>query len=102
VEAKAEDWSVDPFTFLERDGYYYGRGTSDDKAMAAIWIANLIRMRAEGFEPDRDIIVALTADEEGGDHNGVVWLLANHRDRVEAAFVLNEGGGGQIRNGGSS
>jgi acetylornithine deacetylase/succinyl-diaminopimelate desuccinylase-like protein len=99
VEAKAEDWSVDPFTFLERDGYYYGRGTSDDKAMAAIWIANLIRMRAEGFEPDRDIIVALTADEEGGDHNGVVWLLANHRDRVEAAFVLNEGGGGQIRNG---
>ncbi|HEU4565812.1 MAG TPA: M20/M25/M40 family metallo-hydrolase [Gemmatimonadaceae bacterium] len=99
VEAKREDWSMDPFTFTEQDGYYYGRGTSDDKAMAAIWIANLIRMKREGFVPDRDLIVALTADEEGGDHNGVQWLLERHRDRIDAAFALNEGGGGVLKDG---
>src|ERR1022692_2756623 len=66
VEAKREDWSMDPFVFTEKDGYYYGRGTADDKAQAAVWTANLIRMRREGYEPDRDIIMALTADEEGG------------------------------------
>ena len=64
VEARREDWSIDPFTLLEQDGYFYGRGTSDDKAMAAIFVANLIRYRQEGFVPDRDLIVALTADEE--------------------------------------
>lgn len=99
VEAHAEDWSVDPFTFLEKDGYYYGRGTTDDKAMSAIWIANLIQMKQEGLVPDRDLIVALTADEEGGDHNGVQWLLANHRDLIDAALCLNEGGGGQMKDG---
>jgi acetylornithine deacetylase/succinyl-diaminopimelate desuccinylase-like protein len=99
VEAKREDWSFDPFKFLEKDGYYYGRGTSDDKAMAAIFIANLIRFKQEGFKPDRDLIVALTADEEGGDHNGVDWLLKNHRQLIDAEFGLNEGGGGAIRNG---
>lgn len=99
VTALPEDWSVDPFKFLEDDGYYYGRGTTDDKAMAAIWIANLIRLRREGFTPNRDIIVALTADEEGGDNNGVVWLLANHREFIEAEYVLNEGGGGQLKDG---
>jgi acetylornithine deacetylase/succinyl-diaminopimelate desuccinylase-like protein len=99
VEARKEDWSFDPFTFLERDGYYYGRGTSDDKAMAAIWIANLIRFKREGFKPDRDIIVALTADEEGGDANGVQWLVGNHRELIDAEFALNEGGGGSIRDG---
>jgi acetylornithine deacetylase/succinyl-diaminopimelate desuccinylase-like protein len=67
VEAKREDWSMDPFQFIERDGYFYGRGTGDDKAQAAVWIANLIRYKREGLQPDRDIIVALTADEEGGD-----------------------------------
>ncbi len=99
VEASPWDWSVHPFKFLERDGYYYGRGTTDDKAQAAIWVANMIRMHREGYEPNRDIIMALTADEEGGPANGVVHLLAEHRDLVDAAFVLNEGGGGMIRNG---
>ena len=96
VEAKREDWSMDPFTLNERDGYFYGRGTGDDKAQAAIWIANLIRYKREGFRPDRDIIVALTADEEGGGpYNGVAWLLANHRDLIDAEFALNEGGWGE-------
>jgi len=102
VEAKREDWTFDPFKFLEKDGYYYGRGTSDDKAMAAIFIANLIRIKQfkrEGFRPDRDIIVALTADEEGGDYNGVEWLLKNHPQLIEAEFGLNEGGGGAVRKG---
>lgn len=99
VEARREDWSFDPFAFLEQDGYYYGRGTSDDKAMAAIWIANLIRLVREGHVPNRDIVVALTADEEGGDYNGIDWLLQNHRPLVDAAYALNEGGGGQIKNG---
>src|SRR5687767_7101216 len=99
VAARREDWSMDPFTFAEKDGFYYGRGTADDKAMAAIWIANMIRMKQEGFVPDRDLIVALTADEEGGEHNGVEWLLANKRELVDAAYALNEGGGGFLKNG---
>lgn len=99
VEAKREDWSFDPFKFLEQDGYYYGRGTSDDKAMAAIFVANLIRFKQEGLVPDRDIIVALTADEEGGDFNGVDWLIKNHRNLIDADFGLNEGGGGAMRQG---
>ena len=99
VEALPSDWSFDPFTFLEKDGFFYGRGTSDDKAMAAIWIANLIRMKRESTLPDRDLIVALTADEEGGSYNGVQWLLANHRDLIDAAYSLNEGGGGQMKEG---
>ena len=99
VEAKKDDWSVDPFTLLEKDGFFYGRGTTDDKAMAAIWIANLIRYKEEGFVPSRDIIVALTADEETGDANGVSWLLKNHPDLIDAAFALNEGGGGRSEGG---
>ena len=80
VDARKEDWTVDPFTFLEKDGYFYGRGTTDDKAQAAIWVATLIRLKQEGFTPERDLIVALTADEEGwGPANGVDWLLKNHR-----------------------
>ena len=101
VEALPADWSVDldPFEFLERDGYYYGRGVTDDKDEAAIYAANLIRMRREGFIPNRDIIVALTADEEGGPRNGVRFLLEEHRDLIDAAFALNEGGGGMERAG---
>jgi acetylornithine deacetylase/succinyl-diaminopimelate desuccinylase-like protein len=100
VEAKREDWSMDPFQLNERDGYFYGRGTGDDKAQAAIWIANLIQYKKEGFKPDRDIIVALTADEEGGGpFNGVDWLIANHRDLINAEFALNEGGWGEMING---
>ena len=100
VEAKREDWSMDPFQLNERDGYFYGRGTGDDKAQAAIWLANLIQYKKEGFKPDRDIIVALTADEEGGGpFNGVDWLIANHRDLVNAEFALNEGGWGEMING---
>ena len=96
VEAKREDWSMDPFQFIERDGYFYGRGTGDDKAQAAVWIANLIRYKREGFKPARDIIVALTADEEGGGpYNGVDWLIKNHRELIEAEFCLNEGGWGE-------
>jgi acetylornithine deacetylase/succinyl-diaminopimelate desuccinylase-like protein len=100
VEAKREDWSMDPFQLIEKDGYFYGRGTSDDKAQAAIWIANLLRYEREGFRPDRDLIVALTADEEGGGpYNGVEWLLKNKRELMDADYALNEGGRGEIVDG---
>lgn len=100
VEAKREDWSFDPFTLIEKDGYFYGRGTGDDKAQAAIWVANLIRYKREGFRPARDLIVALTADEEGGGpFNGVDWLLKNRRDLIDAEYCLNEGGWGEMRDG---
>jgi acetylornithine deacetylase/succinyl-diaminopimelate desuccinylase-like protein len=99
VEAKREDWSVDPFTFLEKDGFFYGRGTSDDKAMASQLTANLLRLKQEGFKPDRDLVLALTADEEGGKFNGVEWLVKNHRDLIDAELALNEGGSGQMKNG---
>ena len=96
VEAKPEDWSMDPFTLIEKDGYFYGRGTGDDKAQAAMWIANLIRYKREGYKSDRDIIVALTADEEGGGpYNGVEWLLKNKRELIDAELCLNEGGWGE-------
>ena len=99
VEAPRQDWSVDPFKFLEREGYFWGRGTTDDKAMAAAWIAAFLRFRKEHYVPDRDLIIALTADEEGGDNNGIQWLLANHRDLIDAAYALNEGGESQMKEG---
>ncbi|CAA9425545.1 MAG: Acetylornithine deacetylase/Succinyl-diaminopimelate desuccinylase and related deacylases [uncultured Pyrinomonadaceae bacterium] len=101
VEARKEDWSdnLDPFKLTERDGYFYGRGTADDKAMAAIFVANLIDYKQKNAQFDRDIILALTADEEGGDFNGAKWLIDNHRDLVSAEFGINEGGGGRHRKG---
>ena len=94
VEARREDWTTDPFQFLEKDGFFYGRGTQDMKDGDAAMMMAMIRMKQEGFKPDRDIILALTADEEGGRSNGVDWLLKNHRELVEAEFVLNADGGG--------
>ena len=101
VEALPGDWSPDlnPFDFLEREGYYYGRGVTDNKDEAAIYTANFIRMRQEGFVPELDIVLALTADEEGGPRNGVVFLLEEHRDLIDAEYALNEGGGGMAQNG---
>jgi acetylornithine deacetylase/succinyl-diaminopimelate desuccinylase-like protein len=99
VEANPEDWSFDPFTFLEQEDHFYGRGTLDDKDEAAIHVANLIWMKQQGYVPNRDIIVVLTADEEGGPENGVQYLLAEHPELVNAAFVINEGGGGSILGG---
>jgi acetylornithine deacetylase/succinyl-diaminopimelate desuccinylase-like protein len=100
VEARGSDWTTDPFQFVEKDGYYYGRGTQDMKDGDAIMMATLIRMKQEGYKPDRDIILALTADEEGGAFNGVDWLVKNHRELVDAEFVLNHDGGGVMEENG--
>jgi len=94
VEARREDWTTDPFQFVEKDGYYYGRGTQDMKEDDAALVADFIRLHQEGWKPDRDIILALTADEEGGKSNGVDWLLKNHRDLIEAEFAINTDSGG--------
>jgi len=94
VEARRDDWTTDPFQFVEKDGYYYGRGTQDMKDGDAIMVTTLLRFKKESYVPDRDIILALTADEEGGTSNGVDWLLKNHRELVDAEFVLNHDGGG--------
>ena len=96
VEARREDWTTDPFEFVEKDGYYYGRGTQDMKECDAVAVADFIRMKREGFVPDRDIILALTADEEGGKSNGVDWLLKNRRDLIDAEFALNPDAGGVV------
>ena len=91
VEALRSDWSLEPFVLTEKDGFFYGRGSSDIKDMAAIWVAALIRLKKEGFTPDRDIILALTAGEEsgGGPDNGVQWLVQNHRELIDAAYCIN-------------
>jgi acetylornithine deacetylase/succinyl-diaminopimelate desuccinylase-like protein len=94
VEALRSDWTTDPFKFVEQGSYYYGRGTQDMKVNDAILVTILIRLKKQGFQPDRDLILALTADEEGGKSNGVDWLLKNHRDLIDAAFVLNADSGG--------
>ena len=100
VPANREDWSVDPFKLTEQDGYYYARGSGDDKYMAAAFVTNLIRYRQEGYKPDRDIIV-LETDEEILDRDGlgIQWLLRNHRDLIDAEFALNEGGGVGLKDG---
>lgn len=97
VAARREEWPRDPFTLVEEGGYFLGRGTSDDKAMAAIFVANMLQYKQQNWRPDRDIILALTADEEGGDSNGAEWLVKNHRAAIDAAYALNEGGGGTLQ-----
>jgi acetylornithine deacetylase/succinyl-diaminopimelate desuccinylase-like protein len=101
VEARREDWSMDPFKFNEIDGFFYGRGTYDVKCGAAILVASMIELKRDGFVPDRDVIVALTAGEEsGGDYNGVQWLLTNRRDLIDAALCINmDAGDPLIKNG---
>lgn len=97
VEANRADWERDPFTLIEEDGYFYGRGTADDKAMAAIFVEAMVRFKQQGYRPRRGIKLALTCGEETPyDFNGVEYLLANHRDLIDAAFALNEGGGGRL------
>ncbi|HYW51239.1 MAG TPA: M20/M25/M40 family metallo-hydrolase [Gemmatimonadaceae bacterium] len=96
VAALRSDWSRDPFELQEANGFFYGRGTADDKAMASMLVANLLRYKQEGFVPSRDLILALTADEEGGGSNGVDFLVKNHRPLIDAAYAINEGGGGTL------
>ena len=84
VEARREDWTTNPFELVEKDGYFYGRGTQDMKVSDAAAVTAFIRFKRENYRPDRDIILALTADEEGGKSNGVDWLLRNHRDETGA------------------
>jgi len=93
VEARREDWTTDPFQFVEKDGFFYGRGTNDMKAGDALLLTTFIRLKKEGYVPDRDLILALTADEEGGNFNGVEWLLKEHRDWVDAEYCINLDGG---------
>lgn len=96
VEADVDAWERDPFDFIEEDGYFYGRGVSDDKDEAAIHVANLIRLKNASYTPSRDIVLVLTADEEGGEYNGVQWLLEKHPEKMWAKYVLSEGGGGVL------
>ncbi|MFM5884626.1 MAG: M20/M25/M40 family metallo-hydrolase [Novosphingobium sp.] len=96
VEAKRSDWTRDPFTLIEENGYFYGRGTTDDKAQAAIWTDTLVRFAQSGYKPKRTIKLALTCGEEtSGAFNGAEWLSKNRRAQIDAAFALNEGGGGR-------
>src|SRR5579864_1003424 len=101
VEARREDWTMDPFRLVESDGYFYGRGTQDMKSDAALLVTNFIRLKREGFRPARDLILALTADEEGGrGPNGVAWLIEHRRVLIDSAFAVNmDAGGGQARKG---
>jgi acetylornithine deacetylase/succinyl-diaminopimelate desuccinylase-like protein len=98
VDAKREDWQRDPFTLIEENGYFYGRGSADDKSMAAVFLDLMIRLRQErNFKPKRDLIMALTCGEETSDRvNGVDYLLKNHRELIDAAFAINEGAGGLL------
>ena len=93
VEARREDWSMDPFQFIEKDGYFYGRGTGDIKDGDAFLVTTFIRLKRENFKPDRDLILALTADEEGGKSNGVDWLIKNHRNLIDAEYIINPDAG---------
>jgi acetylornithine deacetylase/succinyl-diaminopimelate desuccinylase-like protein len=97
VEAKRADWARDPFTLVEEGGYFYGRGSSDDKAEASVWVDTLIRFKQEGFHPRRDVKMALTCGEEtASSFNGAGYLATHERDLIDAAFALNEGAGGRL------
>lgn len=100
VEARPSDWSFDPFQFREQDGFFYGRGTQDMKGDDAILVSTFLRLKQEGFRPSRDLILALTSDEEGGTANGIDWLVKNHRAWIDAEFCVNsDGGGGRLKHG---
>ena len=96
VEAPRAEWTVDPFTLTETDGYFYGRGTQDMKNSDAAMVTSFLSLKKAGWSPKREIILALTADEEGGGHNGVEWLLKNRHDLVDAAFAINPDAGGLL------
>ena len=97
VEARREDWQRDPFTLIEENGYFYARGASDDKAMAAVFTDAMVRFRQENWRPRRDIKLALTCGEETSDtFNGVEYLIAHNRAQIDAGFALNEGAGGRL------
>src|SRR6266480_240462 len=99
VPARRADWSVDPFTLLEKDGYFYGRGTTDNKAGAAMLVADFIRLKQAGFKPRRDLILMLNGDEETAG-SCIAWVVAKHRDLIDAEFALNtDAGGGVLRDG---
>ncbi|MGC1301844.1 MAG: M20/M25/M40 family metallo-hydrolase [Caulobacteraceae bacterium] len=97
VEAKRADWERDPFTLVEEGGYFYARGSSDDKAMAAVWVDTLSRLKAQNVRLKRTVKMALTCGEETeGAFNGAGWLATHEKPLIDAAFALNEGGGGQL------
>jgi acetylornithine deacetylase/succinyl-diaminopimelate desuccinylase-like protein len=99
VAARPEDWSLPPFKLTERDGYFYGRGTEDMKSLVTFWVDAILRLREEKHAFDRDVIIALTADEENGTENGVEWLIAHHKSLIDAVYALNEGGSGELKDG---
>ena len=100
MEARRADWSMDPFQLIEKDGYFYGRGTGDIKDGDAFLVTTFIRLKQENYKPDRDLILALTADEEGGASNGVAWLIKNHRELIEAEYIINpDAGDFELENG---
>lgn len=102
VAARRADWTVEPFRLTERDGYFYGRGVQDMKSLDAFWVAHMLRLHEQarrGRKPNRDVVLALTADEEDGPDNGVEWLLAKRRSLIDAQLALNEGGTGEIKDG---
>jgi acetylornithine deacetylase/succinyl-diaminopimelate desuccinylase-like protein len=99
VDAHRADWTMEPFKLVEKDGYYYGRGTQDDKGLAALWVTIFLRLHRDRVPLDRDVILALTADEENGPENGVKWLLKNERPLIQADLALTEGGSGELKGG---
>lgn len=96
VEALAKDWSIDPFSLHEKDGYFYGRGTTDNKGGAALLVSNMMRWKREGFVPARDVILILTTDEETSAESGILWLIAHVPALTKAEYALNTDAGGLL------